>query len=59
MPQDHQDAFEWSRNKHAELHGHELSIWPHDIAWMIKDNSHIYQLLRAVPSLYELVEHCV
>lgn len=32
-----------------------LSIRPHAIAWMVKDNSHIYQLLRVVPSLLEQV----
>ena len=32
-----------------------LSIRPHAIALMVKDNSHIYQLLRVVPSLLEQV----
>jgi hypothetical protein len=46
-----------------------LSVRPHAIAWMAKDDSHFYRFLRAMPSLvtqivskkrpYDLVEHGV
>lgn len=56
MPQDHQDTFECGCEINMQhFMDMNLSIRPHAIAWMVKDNSHIYQLLRVVPSLLEQV----
>ena len=56
MPQDHQDTFECGCKINMQrFMDMNLSIRPHAIAWMDKDNSHIYQLLRVVPSLLEQV----